>query len=68
MLRAAQHYNKKELIMINRVRLYLQVITMYDLLTYDGVHIQPEIMEGKRVISRQSTIFRVDFKRSPKNT
>lgn len=51
---------------INRYRLYLQVISLYDIITYDGQTIHPNIMRGERILSRHSTIYWVDFKRPPK--
>jgi hypothetical protein len=60
------NYNKREALRINRYRLYLQVISLHDLLTYDGLQIHPDIARGKRVSSRTSTIHWVDFPKPPK--
>jgi hypothetical protein len=53
-------YDSTECVIINRVRLYLQLITIYDLVAYDGNQIHPELSQGKRVLSRVSTIYWVD--------
>jgi hypothetical protein len=63
---ACRHYTKKDAIHINRYRLYLRVISLYDLLTYDRKQIHPEFTCGKRVLSRTSTIHWVDFPKPPK--
>ncbi len=51
---------------INRYRLYLQVISLYDIITYDGHTIHPNIMRGERILSRHSSIYWVDFRHPPK--
>lgn len=51
----------KECTMINRCLLYLQLISLFDLITYDGKQIYPNIKNGKRVQSRRSTIFWINF-------
>lgn len=38
-----KHYNKKETGMLNRYHLYLQVVSFYDLVTYDGTIVHPSI-------------------------
>jgi hypothetical protein len=50
-------YNPSDCVIINRVRLYLQLITIYDLITYDGKQIHSEIFQGRRVSSRISPIY-----------
>ena len=63
---ATQHYQRKDSMMINRCRLYLQIFSVYDIITYDGKAIYPEIMRGERVTSRTSTKFWVEFPKPPK--
>ena len=63
---ANRYYNKKESNMMNRYRLYLQVISFYDLLTYNGDSILPEYAKGIRPDSRKSVIFWVEFPKPPK--
>lgn len=64
---ASRTYSNKHLNLINRYRLYLQVITIYNLIQYDRRAIHPEIMRGDRVLSRESKFFWVDFPRPPKS-
>jgi hypothetical protein len=59
-------YDKESCIKLNRCRLYLQVITLYDLITYDGLKIHPEYISGQRPTSRKSTIHWVDFHKPPR--
>jgi hypothetical protein len=40
-------YSKKLATKINRCRLYLQVLTLYDVITYDGKQIHPNILMGQ---------------------
>jgi hypothetical protein len=63
---ATINLKKKESSMINRVRLYLQLFSIYDMITYDGESIHPEILRGERIIGRHSTTFWVDFPKPPK--
>ncbi len=63
---ACIHYNKREVSRINRYRLYLRVISVYDVLTYDGKQVHPELARGRQVASRTSTIHWVDFPKPPK--
>jgi hypothetical protein len=49
-------YDNEDCIKLNRCRLYYQVITIYDLITYDGSQVHPEYTSGNRVQSRESTI------------
>lgn len=62
---ATKNYNNHNCTIINRCRLYLKVLTLYDLLQYDG-SIHPNIKSGKRVETRISNYFWVEFKRPPK--
>jgi hypothetical protein len=41
---AVQHYKKLATQMINRCRLYLQVFSLYDIITYTGQQIHPDIL------------------------
>jgi hypothetical protein len=59
-------YDKESCIKLNRCRLYLQVITLYDLITYDGSKIHPEYISGQRPTSRKSTMHWVDFHKPPR--
>ncbi len=52
--------------MINCYHIYLQVITLYDLILYDVSAIHPEIEQALRVKSRQRAIFWVNFPNPPK--
>ncbi len=63
---ATQHYQRKGSMMINRCRLYLQIFSIYDIITYNGKAIHPEIMRGECITSRTSTIFWVEFPKPPK--
>ncbi len=64
---ACQHFNKRDVNRINRYCLFLRVTSIFDILTYDGKLVHPEIARGHRVISRKSTIHWVDFPKPPKN-
>lgn len=59
-------YSQQDIKLLNRYRMYLQVISLYDILQYDLQAVHPDIKQGNRIISRQSSIFWVDFKRPPK--
>jgi hypothetical protein len=59
-------YNSEACKKINRCRLYFQVTTIYDLITYDGSQVHPEYTSNNRVKSRRSTIHWVNFKKPPK--
>jgi hypothetical protein len=63
---AVHHYNNHESTMINRCRLYLQVFSIYDIISYDGLSIHPNILAGERPPSRSSNKFWVEFRRPPK--
>jgi hypothetical protein len=63
---ACRNYNRRDATHIKRYHLYLRVISLYDLLTYDGSQIHPELARGSRVSSRASTIHWVDFPKPPK--
>jgi hypothetical protein len=62
---AKRHHSMRDTRRINRYRLYLRVISLYDLLTYTGHQIHPEIEKGKRISSRVSTIHLVEFPKPP---
>jgi hypothetical protein len=49
---ARTFFDTETCLKINRCRLYYQVITLYDLLTYDGAQVHPEYTSGKRPTSR----------------
>jgi hypothetical protein len=63
---AVKHYSKSDTQKINRCRLYLQLFSIYDIITYAGPQIHPDILMGKCVESRTSLYYWVDFKRPPK--
>jgi hypothetical protein len=63
---ACQHYSTRDVTRLNRYRLYLRVISIYDVLTYDDKQLHPEIARGRRVASRTSTIHWVDFPKPPR--
>ncbi len=63
---ACRHYNCKDSIFINRYRLYLQVTTLYDIITYDGKKIHPQILHGECIDSRQYHHTWVQFRKPPK--
>ncbi len=48
--------NKSTIIILNRCRLYLQVLTMSDITSADGRYILPGIKEGHRHNDRKSTL------------
>jgi hypothetical protein len=54
-------YDKESCRKINRCRLYFQVITLYDLITYDGSQVHPEYTSGVHPTSRTSTVHWVTF-------
>jgi hypothetical protein len=49
-------YSKKIVQKINRYRLHLQVITFYNLLTYDDSQVHPNILIRQQPKSHLSTI------------
>lgn len=63
---ATAHCIQPQSQIINRYRLYLQVISLYNIITYDGHTIYPNIMRGECALSRHSSIYWVDFRRPPK--
>ncbi len=63
---ATSLYSQKDVQRINRYRLYLQLIIFYDLITYDGSQIHPDLLLGSRIASRKSTIYWIDFPKPPK--
>lgn len=62
----SRHYGSKEAIMINCYRLYLQVISLYDLLLYNGTEIHPDFLIGRHATGRKSAIYWVSFPKPPK--
>jgi hypothetical protein len=52
--------------LLNRYRIYLQVTSLFDIMTYDLKQIHPDIMKGNRIPSQTSTIYWVDFPTPPK--
>jgi len=60
-------YNPKGSAMINRCRLYLQAISLYDILTYDLHGIHPSYKQGECPPSRHSTIHWPNNPKPPKN-
>jgi hypothetical protein len=59
-------YNPKGSAMINRCRLYLQAISLYDILTYDLHGIHPSYKQGECPPSRHSTIHWPNNPKPPK--
>lgn len=59
-------FDDDDWIKINRCRLYYQVITLYDLLTYDCSQVHPEFTSGHRLQSRKSMIMWVNFNKPSK--
>ncbi len=59
-------YSEYESNLLNRYRLYLQVISLYDILQYDLKAVHTDIKRGDRIHSRRSSIFWVNFQRPPK--
>jgi hypothetical protein len=59
-------YSAADLFLLNQYRLYLQVISLYNSLTYDLILIHPNIVEGQRVTSHSPTIEWIDFPCPPK--
>jgi hypothetical protein len=57
---------KKDSLIINRCRLYLQLFSIYDLILHDHAVIHPQLKKCERVTSRISTKYWVDFRRPPK--
>jgi hypothetical protein len=60
-----RHYNNKDGDKINRYRLYLQVISLYDIVQFDGKQLNPEIKQGGCVSSHQFTVHWVVFPKPP---
>jgi hypothetical protein len=58
--------SKKDAIVINRCRLYLQLFSLYDLILYNQALIHPQLIRCERVTSRTSTKYWVNFKRPPR--
>jgi hypothetical protein len=64
---ATRYYNNEGAYIINRCRLYLQLISIMDLLLYDLFPIHPSYLVGDRPPSCQALIFRPDFPNPPKH-
>jgi hypothetical protein len=64
---ALQVYNKKGANMIIRCRLYLNVILIYDLYTYDGRQIHPAFLNNTLPPSLQPTIQWLAYPKPPKH-
>lgn len=64
---ATQFFNSTESIQINCCRLYLKVITIYDLYTYSGKEIHPDLKSGCKTCSRKSAIKWMKRTRPPKH-
>jgi hypothetical protein len=64
---AIQVYNSRGTIMINRCRLYLNVISIYDLLVYGGSKIHPSFLQREYPPSRHSTISWPSYPCPPKS-
>jgi hypothetical protein len=62
------YYSKKLATALNRCHLYFQFITLYDPITYDGKQIHPNFFHHKRLQSRQSNFYWVNFKNHPSRT
>jgi hypothetical protein len=64
---AKQVYNKKGVIMINRCRLYLNIISIYDLYLYDGSIIHPSYLKQEYPPSRLPTAHWPAYPKPPKS-
>jgi len=64
---AVKCFNKKGSKMINWCRLFLQIISVYDLLIYKTDRLHPTYIKGEIPISRHSTIAWPAYPRPPKN-
>jgi len=64
---AVKHFSKKGSKMINRFRLFLQIISVYDLLIYKTNRMHPAYIKGEIPISQNSTIAWPAYPRPPKN-
>ncbi len=54
-------YSKPLATQLNRYHLYLQLITFYNTITYDGTQIHPNIINGQPIKSRLSLLYWVQF-------
>ena len=64
---AVRTYSKKGSKMINRCRIYLQIISVYDLLIYSTNKIHPAYKEREIPLSRSSKICRPAIPKPPKH-
>jgi len=62
---ATSIYDKKGSTIINQCRIYLQIISICDLLLFDTMPIHPDFLNGARPPSRISHILWPDFPRPP---
>jgi len=62
---ATSIYDKKGSTIINRCRIYLQIISICDLLLFDSTSIHPDFLNGNRPPSRTSNILWPNFPRPP---
>lgn len=65
---ATTHFSAEDSFKINRCRIYLQVVTLFDLCTYSGAMIHPEIKRNEWIQSRTSTILWPSQKNHPDHT
>jgi hypothetical protein len=54
-------YDRESCVKLNRCCLYFQVVTLHDLIAYDGSQVHPEYFSSRRPQSRVSTIHWVNF-------
>ncbi len=63
---AVRMYNKKGSAIINRCRIYLQLVSLYDLLLFHKVAFHPDYIQGECPRSRSSPILWPPYPRPPK--
>jgi hypothetical protein len=63
---ATGKYDTHEIILLNRYHLYLQVISLYDIMLSNLSEIHPDIQKGECITTRESNIFWVNFPKPPK--
>jgi len=63
---AIKHFDARSSAMINWCRMYLKIISIYDLLIYNSTDIHPEYLSGTLPLSRSSKITWPLFPRLPK--
>jgi hypothetical protein len=52
----SQKFSPKQLIRLNQCRLYLQLLSLSDMVSADGRNIISSILEGNRLLDRRSTL------------